>query len=258
MNDKKTVLKRDDETMDYLFRGLLKILQKGKGYRFSVDSLLLAHFVTLKRGDCVVDLGTGSGVIAMTLALRFAKVRVAEVEIQWELADMARRNIELNDLEDRISIYPGDVRKIEALFGPQSFDAVVFNPPYRKLNSGKINPDAEKAVARHEIRGSVDEFLVSAGYLLRDSGCVYVIYPAERVVHLINRMRGNNMEPKKLRIVYSSRSSGAVFVLAKGVKGAGEELKIMPPLFIYESDGRYSREMDEIVSGSSFHRSACV
>ena len=258
MNDEKTVLKRDDETMDYLFHGLLKVLQKEKGYRFSVDALLLAHFVTLKKGDGVVELGAGSGVIAMTLAFRFTKAHIVEVEIQRELADMARRNIELNGLEDRVKVYPGDVKKIEQLFDPQSFDVVVFNPPYRKLNSGRINPDPERAVARHEISGTIDDFLVSARYLLKDFGRVYVIYPAARSVELIARMRKNRLEPKSFRVVYSNDSSGAAFILAEGVKNAGEEAEIMPPFFIYENDGRYSDEMVEMLGGMTFTRSACV
>lgn len=252
MDSENKGLKHNDETMDYLFRGFLKVLQKEKGYRFSVDSLLLAHFVTLKRGDGVVELGTGSGVIAMILALRFEEVTIAEVEIQRELADMAGRNVELNGLGDRIRVYSGDVRKIEELFDPQSFDVAVFNPPYRRLNSGRINPDQERAAARHEINGTIDDFLVSARYLLKDSGRVYVIYPASRGVQLIARMRENGMEPKKLRVVYSNNSSGAAFILAEGVKNAGEEVEIMPPLFIYGSDGRYSEEMDEIFRGESF------
>ncbi|MBW2600229.1 MAG: methyltransferase, partial [Deltaproteobacteria bacterium] len=203
-------------------------------------------------------LGTGSGVIAMILALRFEEVNIAEVEIQQELTDMARRNIELNGLVDRIRVYSGDVRKIKELFDPQSFNVAVFNPPYRRLNSGRINPDQERAVARHEINGTIDDFLVSARYLLKDSGRVYVVYPASRGVQLIARMRENGIEPKRLRTVYSNSSSGAVFILAEGVKGAGEELEIMPPLFIYGDDGRYSGEMDEIVGGASFTHSAGV
>ncbi len=258
MDNENPGLKRNGETMDELFHGSLRVLQKEKGYRFSVDSPLLAHFVNLRKRDRVVDLGTGSGVIAMILALRFAEVTIAEVEIQRELADIAERNIELNGLGDRIRVYLGDVKRIGKIFDPQSFDVAVFNPPYRRLNSGRINLNQEKAVARHEIRGTIDDFLVSARYLLKESGRVYVIYPASRGVHLITRMRKSGMEPKRLRVVYSSSSSGAAFILAEGVKGAGEEVEIMPPLFIYGNDDSYSDEMDEILGGVSFTRSACV
>ncbi len=255
MDNEISGLKQDGETIDEFFRGRLRVLQKEKGYRFSVDSLLLADFVTLRKGDRVVDLGTGSGIIALILALRFPEAGIAEVEIQKDLADMAGRSVALNGLGDRIRVYPGDVKKIRKLFGPQSFDAAVFNPPYRRLNSGRINPDNERAVARHEIRGTIDDFLASARYLLKDSGRVYVIYPAARGAHLITRMRGNDIEPKRLRIVHSNGTSGGVFILAEGVKGAGEEAEILPPLFIYRDDGRYSDEVDQILSGSPFTRS---
>ena len=255
MDNKTSGLRHDGETLDEFFGGRLRVLQKEKGYRFSVDSLLLADFVSLRRGDRVVDLGTGSGIIALILALRFQEASIAEVEIQKDLADMAGRSVALNGIEDRIKVYPGDVKKIRKLFGPQSFNAAVFNPPYRRLNSGKINPDSQKAVARHEIRGTIDDFLTSAQYLLKDSGRVYIIYPAARGVQLIARMRKNHIEPKRLRIVHTNGSSGGVFVLAEGVKGAGEELEILPPLFIYRDDGRYSDEVNEILNGSSFTHS---
>ncbi len=153
-------------------------------------------------------------------------------------------------MEGRISVYPGDVKKIKTIFDPKSFDAAVFNPPYRKLNSGKINPNHQRAVARHEIGGTLDDFLTAARYLLKDWGRVYAIYPASRGVQLIARMRKHGMEPKKLRVVYSDSLSGAVFVLAEGVKGAGEEVEIMPPLFIYGTEGRYSDEVDAILDGA--------
>lgn len=254
MDTETSGLRRDGETIDEFFRGRLRVLQKEKGYRFSVDAMLLADFVTLRRGDRVVDLGTGSGIIALILALRFPEARIAEVEIQKDLADMAGRSVALNGLEDRIRVCPGDVKDIRRLFDPQSFDAAVFNPPYRRLNSGRINPDSQRAVARHEITGTIDDFLASARYLLKDSGRIYVIYPAARAVQLIARMRGNGVEPKRLRIVHTNSTSGGVFILAEGVKGAGEEAEILPPLFIYRDDGRYSDEVEGILSGSSFAR----
>lgn len=243
-------LKRDGETIDEFFQGRLKILQKEKGYRFSVDSLLLADFATLQRGDRVVDLGAGSGIIALTLALRFPETVITEVEIQEDLADMVARSVMLNNMSERIRVCAGDVKKIRELFSAQSFDVAIFNPPYRRLDSGRINPDSEKAIARHEIKGTLEDFLASARYLLKESGRVYAIYPAKRVVQIISRMRGNGIEPKRLRVVHSNKTSGGVFVLVEGFKGAGEEAKILPPLFIYHDDGRYSDEMKQILNGS--------
>lgn len=239
-------LRREGETIDDLLGGRLRILQKERGYRFSIDSLLLAHFVRLKTGGSVVDLGTGSGVILLILSHRFKCGKMVGIEIQKELADMVRRSIKMNGLEDEIEVLPADIREVKSLFDPQSFDVVLFNPPYRRLNSGRINPDEEKAVARHEIKGSVGDFLLSARYIVKESGYVYVIYPAVRMAELLFRMRDCGIEPKRLRMVHSSRSSDGEFLLVEGKKGGGEELKVLPPLFIYEGDGGYTEEMESI------------
>ncbi len=239
-------LRREGETIDALLGGRLKILQKERGYRFSVDSLLLAHFVQLTTGGSVIDLGTGSGVILLILSHRFKCGRMVGVEIQEELVDMAGRSVKMNGLEDKVEVLLGDVREIKSLFAPQSFDVVIFNPPYRRLSSGRINPDQEKAVARHEIKGTMGDFLLSARYIVKETGCVYIIYPAVRLTELLFRMRENDIEPKRLRMVHSSRSSEGEFIQVQGKRGGGEELKVLPPLFIYEEKGGYTEEMESI------------
>ncbi len=242
----KINLRIEGETIDDLLWGQLKILQKKRGYRFSIDSLLLTHFVQLKGDDSVIDLGTGSGVILLVLSHRFHCGKMVGVEIQDELADMARRSVKMNNLESRIEIVSGDIGEVESLFVPQSFSAVVFNPPYRRLNSGRINPDPEKAVARHEIKGTIRDFLLSAKYLVKEAGSVYLIYPAVRMVELLFRMRTCGIEPKRLRMVYSSCFSEGEFLLVEGKKGGGEELKVLPPLFIYQENDGYTEEMETI------------
>jgi len=239
-------LKKTGETADKLMGGSVLVLQKEKGYRFSIDAILLAHFVQLEGHDYVCDLGTGSAVIPILLSKRNDSVKIAGVEIQDELADMAMRNVRLNDLEHSVSIHKGSLKKISYLFDKESFDCVFFNPPYRRLNSGRINPDREKAIARHEIEGTVTDFLRAARYLLSEGGSVHVIYPATRLVELIYGMRKMALEPKRIRMVHSSDGSRAQFILAEGIKGGGEELLIMPPLYIYNDDGTYTEEMEEI------------
>ena len=239
-------LRGTGETADELMEGSVLVLQKEKGYRFSIDSILLAHFINLNNHDCACDLGTGSAVISIILAKRNDRVKIAGIEIQDELADMAIRNVLLNDLEHSIKIYKGDIRKISDLFDQKSFNCVFFNPPYRRLNSGRINPDREKAIARHEIEGTVADFLSVARYLLIEGGSVNVIYPATRSVELISWMRKTNLEPKRIRMVHSNNGSKAQFILAEGIKGGGEELHIMSPLFIYNDDSTYSEEIKEI------------
>lgn len=242
MNNENVMIE-NNETVDVFFDESIRIIQKNSGYRFSIDSMLLSHFVTLTKNSRVADLGSGSGVISIILAYRFASSRIESVEIQKDLADMARRSVQLNAYQDRVRISHCDVKSIRKIFETKSMDAVVFNPPYRKIDSGRINPDNERAVARHEVKGALTDFLAAARYLLKDWGTTSIIYPATRGAGLFYNMRKNNIEPKKVRMVHSKMSSRAEFILVEGVKGGGEELFVMPPLFIYEEDGEYSAEM---------------
>ena len=240
------VVVREDETLGNLLGERLKIIQKARGYRYSLDALLLAHFVTLKEGERVCDMGTGSGIIPLILADR-SDCAVVGVEIQGEMADMARRSVAVNGLAHRVAILRGDINDVEKLLAPRCFDVVTANPPYRRRSSGRINPQDEKAVARHEIAGSLASFLRASDHILKAKGRVYVIYPAARIAELLFRMREQHMEPKRLRIVHSTIRSAGKFVLAEGSKGGGEEAKIMPPLFIYEDGGAYTEEMQQIM-----------
>jgi tRNA1Val (adenine37-N6)-methyltransferase len=239
-------LRREGETVDELLGRRVKIFQKEKGYRFSVDALLLAHFVRVEKGDRIVDLGTGSGVIAIIMAQRAGCAKVVGVDIQEELVDMATRSVMLNDLQERVNICHGDIRNIETLFKPKYFDISIFNPPYRKLKSGKINPNDQKSIARHEIRGTLHDFLKASIYLLKKSGRVYIIYPVTRMVGLLSSMRTAGMEPKRLRIVHSHSASRGEFVLVEGIKNGREELEVLPPLTVYSEDGQYTEAMGSV------------
>ncbi len=233
----------EGETVDEILGGRLRIIQKKNAYRFSLDALLLAHFVLLKEGDDLIDLGTGSGVIALILAGRYRCGRVLGIDIQEECVAMARRSVALNGLDGRVEILRGDVRHPECFCEPLSFDVAAFNPPYRRLRSGRMNPDPGKAVARHEIAGAAGDFLAASGYLLREKGRVHVIYPATRMAELIFRMRASGIEPKRLMMVHSHSGGKAAFVLVEGVKGGGEGLAVLPPLFIHETTGGYTGAM---------------
>lgn len=238
----------DEETLDEILNGRLRVFQKKRGYRFSLDAVLLAHFVSLKSKSRAIDLGTGSGIIPLILAVRFPYSFWTGLEVQEQLAGLAVKSIELNRLQNRINIVPGDAREVKNIFPAHSFDAVTFNPPYRKINSGRINPDGEKAIARHEIKGSLKDFLQAAGYLLKPAGKVFTIYPAKRLAELVSCFRANSIEPKRMKFVFSDEKSAAEFVLAEGRKDSREELKIEPPLFIYDKDKKYTRQMNGIFS----------
>jgi len=232
------------ETVDKILDTRLKVIQKKKGYRFSLDSLLLAHFVHLKKDDKPLEFGAGSAVVTLILQHRFGCKKIVGIELQKDLAEMASRSVRLNGMEERIEILDADIRELRRLFPPGSFSVVFFNPPYRRIRSGRINPDSQKALARHELAGSIAEFAAAASYILKFKGHIFCIYPVRRLVELISKMRINGMEPKKLRIVHTNRHARGEFVLMEAVKGGGEELQILPPLFIYDENFNYTDDME--------------
>ncbi len=236
------------ETLDGLFQGALKIIQRREGYRFSVDAPLLASFVRLKRGERVVDLGTGSGVILLILAKRYPQVgELVGVEIQQELVELARRNVILNEMEGLIRIVHGDIRGIKNFFDAGSFDVVVSNPPYYPLHERRSGYLSQRAMARHEVAGGIREVMVASSYLLREGGRGYFIYPSRRAATLIHQMREARLEPKRMRWVHSFEGEPAKMVMVQGVKGAGEGLEVEPPLFIFRSPGEYTQEMETVL-----------
>lgn len=237
-----------DETLGHLLSGNVKILQKRRGYRFSIDSILLAHFVRLKEGQRIVDLGTGSGVIPIILATRVKSTEIWGVEIQEELVEMAKRNIEMNHLQGRVHIVKGDVRKLADRMQSEEFDIVLTNPPYRKIRSGRLNLQREKAIARHEIKGSLPYMAKIAFRLLRPKASFYLVYPAVRLVDLITFVRESRLEPKRLRLVHPNAEKGAKLILLEALKAGRPALEIHPPLFIQDLNGQYSKEMRSIYS----------
>lgn len=237
----------EDETLNTLLQGRVAVIQRKRGYRFSLDAILLAHFVEIHDGERVVDLGTGNGVVPLILCSLYPSVQAVGIEIQAEMVERALRSVAWNELQHRVQIIPGDVCSVGQLFSPQSFDAAVCNPPYRPLASGRINPDTEKRVARHEIKASVRDFLRAGFYLLRQRGKMAVVYPAKRAVDLLQMMREERVEPKRMRWVHSFAGSEAALVLVEGIKEGRCELGVIPPLVVYDRPGTYTPEVREIL-----------
>ncbi len=208
--------------------GRLKLIQFRTGYRFSIDAILLAQFVSIKRDDVVLDLGTGCGIIPLVLLLTEPVGHVFALEIQPELADQAARNRLLNGVEDRMDVILGDIK--HPPLSSSSADVVICNPPYRPKNNGRINPDAQKAIARHEMLTSLTDTLDAASQILRTKGRLAMIYPAVRLTDLLTKMTGFGLEPKRLRIVYPSMQSEAKLALIEASLGGRAGLKVLPPL----------------------------
>jgi tRNA1Val (adenine37-N6)-methyltransferase len=235
----------DDELCE-LFDGRLKLYQQRQGYRFSVDSILLGDFIRERTAGRVIDLGTGSGILAVLLS-RIEEVRdITGIEVQEDLSALAQKNISFNECGDRVTIICADIREIKNKFPAESFDAIISNPPFYPAKSGKLNPDSRKAISRHELHGTLADFISIAGYLLRRDGTFLTIYPCSRIGDLIEEMRAATLEPKTLRFVHPRIDEPANLVLAEGIKGAGREVRILPPLALYDATGSYSREAREI------------
>ena len=232
--DGPDILPQSDETLDTFFNGRLTILQKKKGYRFSIDALLLSQFIKIRQDQKAIDLGTGCGILPLVLSQTMKVKTLVGVEIQKGLADCAMKNVLLNHLEHRINILHQDFRELKTTFPPGSFDVVFSNPPYRKYRTGRVNPSLDKAIARHEIKGSLHDLASIASYLLPHQGRCYLIFPASRTVDLLGTLRRENLEPKRLRFVHPRIEESAKFVLVESMKSSGAELSVMDPLILYQ------------------------
>jgi tRNA1Val (adenine37-N6)-methyltransferase len=224
-----------DEKIDEFMGGRLRLIQSRRGYRFSIDAILLAEFVTTRQGDRLIDLGTGCGIIPLFLLLNRPVRRAVGIEVQTLLASQASRNAALNGVRGKMDIIQGDFRALP--FRPSSADIVTCNPPYRPINSGRLNPNLQRAIARHEILASLNDILDGARRILKEKGRLAMIYPAARTADTLTRMRGFDLEPKKLRVVYPDLKSEAKLVLIEASLQGRPGLKILPPLL---DQGDYS------------------
>lgn len=234
-------------TGDTFFDGRLRVAQSPRGYRFSIDAVLLAHFVQPRPGQTVIDLGTGCGIIPLMLVFRHPRIRVWGVEIQPELVGLAADNVRANHMAEGICIRQADMRTITPDVSDGPVDVVCSNPPYHRGRSGRVNPDAQRAVARHEIAITLPALIQASRRVLKPGGRFATIYPAERTAELIGHMRSMHLEPKRLRPVHSTGQTDARRVLVEGRAGGRPGLTITPPLIVYGQDGAYSEEVQRML-----------
>src|SRR4030066_232217 len=231
----------------------IKLFQPKRGYRFSVDALLLEDFISAKRLNTGIELGAGSGIISILLAKRLKTTKIIAVEIQKSLVQCAKRNVELNKLGDRVEILNEDIKNLKEHFPANKFDFLFSNPPFRKVKSGRLSVDEERAVARHEIKITLNDIITTASYLLKNTGRFYLIYHPFRLIELIGLLHKARLEPKRMRFVHSRRVESptrtgeeAKMVLIEAVKGSGAWLKIEPPFYIYEKGSECTDEMKRV------------
>jgi tRNA1Val (adenine37-N6)-methyltransferase len=240
----------ENESRDSLFDGELICFQHRTGYRFSIDSVLVAHFTDVKLNDCILDLGCGSGIISMILMYRWSNIvrEVSGIEVQQGLAELARKNYLINDFNQLGKIIQGSVQEIDKLVKPESYDQIVCNPPFYTSNSGRINKNTEAQFARHQILADLHDFLRASAYAVKNGGTVTFIYPAEGICEFILCAQKNRLEVKKIQFVYSypNKTATSRLVLLQCFKNGGAGAEILPPFYVYcEKNGDFSAEMKD-------------
>ena len=240
---------KENERIDDLEIKNMKIIQNKDGFCFGIDSVLLSDFAKeIKDNSKVVDLGTGTGILGILLCAKTNLKEILGVEIQEEVANMAQRSIELNNLKNRFKILNDNIKNIEKnnINLKNNFDYVVTNPPYKKLNTGKINENEKKLISRHELTANLGDFIKTASFLLKDKGTLFMVHRPERLVDILEKMRKEKIEPKELKFIYPKINKEPNLILIKGVKNANPFLKIDKPLYVYNEDGNYTDDILKI------------
>jgi len=237
---------RAGERLDDLQRNGLRILQKTDGFRFGTDAVLLADFASVRGSGRVVDLGTGTGILPLLMDARSPDATFTAIEIQPQMADMAARSVALNGLEARIAVLEADLRDAPSLLGHGRADLVVCNPPYGRRGAALVNPDEARALARHEVACTLAEIIESAARLLRNGGRLAMVFPAQRLLELMDAQRAAHVEPKRVRLVHQRVDALPKLALLESVKRAHPALHWLPPLILCDADGSYTAETRRI------------
>ena len=237
---------RPGERFDDLHRNGYKIIQNKKKFCFGMDAVLLSGFASVREGENVLDLGTGTGIIPILLAGKTEGRHFTGLEIQTESADMARRSVLHNHLEDRISIIEGDIREAGKIFPPAFFDVITSNPPYMTRQHGLVNPNKEKAIARHEICCTLEDVVGQTARLLRVGGRFYMVHRPFRLAEILHMLVEYRLEPKRLQFVYPFIDKEPNMVLIEAVRGGRSRVQVEKPLIVYEKPGVYTEEIYDI------------
>ena len=241
----ETVL-REGERLDELHRNGYQIIQDPKRFCFGMDAVLLAGFAKVKKEERVLDLGTGTGILPILLEARTKGASFTGLEIQPESADMARRSVALNHLEERVHIVTGDLRRAEEIFGAGSCEVVTCNPPYMTDLHGLKNPNEAKAIARHEILCTLEDVITQASRLLVPGGRFYMVHRPFRLAEILTGLCQNGLEPKRMQMVHPYVDREPTMVLIEALRGGKPHMVVERPLIIFEKPGKYKDEICEI------------
>lgn len=242
----KTINLKPEERIDDLQRNGYRIIQNPGRFCFGMDAVLLSSFAKVKKGERVLDLGCGNGVIPLLLEAKTEGEKFFGLEIQEESADMARRSVALNGLESKIEIVTGDMKEAVNIFGAASFHVITMNPPYMTGNHGLVNPSDAKAIARHEITCNLEEMIREASRVLMPRGRFYMVHRPFRLAEIMSLMVKYHLEPKRMRLVYPYIDKEPNMVLIEGLRDGNSRITVEPPLIVYKSPGVYTEELKKM------------
>lgn len=237
---------KENERLDDLQRNGLKIIQKTDGFCFGMDAVLLSGFAQVRRGEHVLDMGTGTGIIPLLLSAKTEGEHFTALEIQKEIAEMAARSVTLNHLEEKIDVINGDIKEASRIFGAASFDVVTTNPPYMNDSHGLKNPTEVKAISRHEVLCTLEDVVREGAKILKPGGRMYMVHRPHRLIEIITAMKQYKLEPKRMKMVHPFRDKEANMVLIEAVRGGGSWLKMEAPIIVYKEPGVYTDEIYDI------------
>ncbi|MBQ9314707.1 MAG: tRNA1(Val) (adenine(37)-N6)-methyltransferase [Clostridia bacterium] len=239
-------LKKDERVDDLQFKDL-KIIQNKNAFCFGIDAVLLSDFAkNVKNNSTVVDLCSGTGIVAILLEGKTKIKKIYAVEIQQEMAEMASRSVLLNHQEEKIEVINEDLKRIDTILKKDSVDAITVNPPYKKAGSGIINETDTKSISRHEVLCTLEDIIKVSARLLKTSGSIYMVHRTERLVDVLSEMRSEKIEPKRIRFIHPSYGKAPNLFLVEGIKHAKPFLKIEEPIYVYEKDENYTDTIKEI------------
>ena len=246
MRDLDLSLVKDGETLDDLQLKDICIIQKREGFRFGIDAVLLANFANVKKKHKVMDLCTGTGIVPFIIKGKKEPEKIVGLEIQNKFVEMANRSIKINGFNDTMEFLHGDLKDKELLKSIGRFDVVTVNPPYKLEKSGIVNPNDKYAIARHEVMCNLDNVIEACRIVLKDNGRLYMVHRPERLADIFCIMRKYKIEPKRVQMVHPNTKKPANILLVEGQRDGGAYLKWEPPIYVYNDDGSFSKEINEI------------
>ena len=237
---------KENERIDDLERNGYRIIQDAERFCFGMDAVLLSGFARVKDGARVLDLGTGTGIIPILLEAKTSAAHLTGLEIQKDSADMARRSVRLNGLEEKIDIVTGDIKEAGSLFDAASFDVITCNPPYMTDKHGMTNPSDAKAIARHEILCTLEDVIAQTAKLLKPGGNFYMVHRPFRLAEIMVLLRTYKLEPKRMQLVYPYVDKEPNMVLIEANRGGKPRMTVEKPLIVFQEPGVYMPEIRDV------------